>query len=112
MKHHILLISTVGFLMFAPSVQHSIYGTDINSPVMQEHIVVISDDIIKNNVKEAIVSDMDLMKFANLIDIKVDKGIVTLSGVVDSSTVKSKIESKVTSVVGVKKVINNIEVKS
>lgn len=111
MKRHILLFSAVSFLMLAPAVQHQIYGADMNSPVIEKQVVV-SDDNIKVGVKGAIASDIELAKFANVIDVKVDKGVVTLSGVVDSSTVKSKIESKVKNIVGVKKVINHIEVKS
>lgn len=112
MKRHILLFSAVSFLMLAPAVQHQVYSADINSPVIQENSVVVSDDNVKAAVKDAIASDIDLAKFANVIDIKVDKGVVTLGGVVDSSVVKSKIESKVKNIMGVKKVINNIEVKS
>lgn len=112
MKRHILLISAISFLMLIPVIQHQIYGADINSPVMQENSVVVSDDNLKAAIDNAIESDMQLAKFASAIDVEVDKGVVTLTGDVDSSAVRSSIESKVTNIVGVKKVINNIEVKS
>jgi osmotically-inducible protein OsmY len=112
MKRHILLIPAVSFLMLAPAVQHQVYGNDINNPVVQENSVVVSDDDLEDNVEQALESNAALAKLADDVDVDVDHGVVTLSGKVESPLVKSDIESQVKNIAGVKKVINNIEVKS
>lgn len=108
----LLLISSVGFFLLAPVAQPLIYGVEsASTTIVQEKDKVVNDEQLNRAIKEAIVSDAKLVKFINKINIKVEKGVVTLSGVVDSSDVKSNIESKAKAVMGVKKVVNNIEVK-
>jgi osmotically-inducible protein OsmY len=55
---------------------------------------------------------MALAKAADDVDVDVDNGVVTLSGDVASDQIKSAVEAKVKNMVGVKQVVNNIQVKS
>ena len=112
MKRHILLISAFSFLMLTPAIQHQVYGEEVKTTVVQEKSMVVNDDIIHQSIKDALASDMGLANVMDDIDIKVDKGVVTLSGEVDSAQLKSNIESKVKHVMGVKEVINHIEIDS
>lgn len=110
MKNRFLLITSVGFFLMAPIAHSVIYGAETSSTVVKED-KVMNDEQLHRAVKEAIVADVNLVKFISKIHIKVEKGVVTLSGVVDSSDIKSNIEAKAKAVMGVKKVVNNIEVK-
>lgn len=111
MKRHLLLISSFGFFLLAPVAQTHIYGAETSTTVVKADHKVMTDEQLNKAVKEAIISDANLVKFVKQINIKVEKGVVTLSGVVDSSDIKSNIESKAKAVKGVHKVVNNIEVK-
>jgi hyperosmotically inducible protein len=69
----------------------------------------VSDDNIYDNVRIKLASDIDV-KGGNLtVDVK--QGIVTLTGVVESDMQKDKATRLTKKVKGVKKVVNNIEVK-
>lgn len=111
MNRQLLFLATAGFLLLAPIAQYQIYGVEeTSSTVVQKKIH--SDEDINQAIKTAILADKELSKFVNSINITVDKGVVTLNGVVNSSKAKSSIESKAKAVMGVHKVINNLEVKS
>jgi len=70
----------------------------------------ISDDTIYDKVRISLASDIDV-KGGNLkVDVK--DGVVTLSGPVESQGVKDKAAHIAKKVKGVKKVVNNLEVKS
>lgn len=70
----------------------------------------VSDDTIYDKVRINLASDIDV-KGGNLkVDVK--DGVVTLSGAVESSLQKDKASHIAKKVKGVKKVVNNIEVKS
>jgi osmotically-inducible protein OsmY len=112
MKRHIMLISAFSFLMLAPGIQHQIYGEDANSPAVVNSNVVVNDDNLEDTIENAIESDMALAKAADDVDVDVDNGVVTLSGDVASDQIKSAVEAKVKNMVGVKQVVNNIQVKS
>ena len=69
----------------------------------------VSDDNIYDKVRISLASDIDV-KGGNLkVDVK--DGVVTLSGAVESSMQKDKAAHITKKVKGVKKVVNNIEVK-
>lgn len=71
-----------------------------------------SDEEITTAIKNAIAADKDLSKFASDITVKTDKGVVTLSGKVDSEKVKNDLELKAKDIAGMDKVKNEIEVKT
>jgi hyperosmotically inducible protein len=69
----------------------------------------ISDDAIYDKVRIGLASDIDV-KGGNLkVDVK--QGVVTLTGAVESEMQKDKAGHIAKKVKGVKKVVNNIEVK-
>ena len=69
----------------------------------------ISDDTIYDKVRISLASDIDV-KGGNLkVDVK--DGVVTLSGPVESQGVKDKAGRIAKKVKGVKKVVNNLEIK-
>jgi hyperosmotically inducible periplasmic protein len=69
----------------------------------------ISDDTIYDKVRISLASDIDV-KGGNLkVDVK--DGVVTLGGSVENLGVKDKAAHIAKKVKGVKKVINNLEVK-
>ena len=69
----------------------------------------VSDDTIYDKVRIALASDIDV-KGGNLkVDVK--EGVVTLAGTVESPGQKDKAEHIAKKVKGVKKVVNNIEVR-
>jgi hyperosmotically inducible protein len=69
----------------------------------------VSDDAIYDKVRLDLASDMDV-KGGNLkVDVK--DGVVTLAGVVSDQSQKDKATKIAKKVKGVKKVVNNIEVK-
>jgi osmotically-inducible protein OsmY len=69
----------------------------------------ISDDTIYDKVRISLASDIDV-KGGNLkVDVK--DGVVTLGGSVENQGVKDKASHITKKVKGVKKVINNLEVK-
>jgi hyperosmotically inducible periplasmic protein len=69
----------------------------------------VSDDAIYDKVRLDLASDIDV-KGGNLkVDVK--DGVVTLAGVVENQGQKDKAAKIAKKVKGVKKVVNNIEVK-
>jgi osmotically-inducible protein OsmY len=69
----------------------------------------VSDDTIYDKVRIALASDIDV-KGGNLkVDVK--DGAVTLAGTVENQGQKDKAEHIAKKVKGVKKVVNNIEVR-
>jgi osmotically-inducible protein OsmY len=69
----------------------------------------ISDDTIYDKVRIALASDIDV-KGGNL-KVEVKEGVVTLAGTVENPGQKDKAEHIAKKVKGVKKVVNNIEVR-
>lgn len=102
-------------MLLAPA--SNILGVDNSMSDVQKVTVtmnekVMSDSDITLAVKDAIMKDKDLSKFSKDITVKVDKGIVTLSGKVDSVKIKDDLGILVKGVSGVKSVVNGIEVHS
>jgi hyperosmotically inducible periplasmic protein len=69
----------------------------------------ISDDTIYDKVRISLASDIDVKGGGLKVDVK--DGVVTLGGAVESEGVKDKAAHIAKKVKGVKKVINNLEVK-
>jgi osmotically-inducible protein OsmY len=69
----------------------------------------VSDDAIYDNVRIKLASDIDVKGGGLKVDVK--DGVVTLSGSVDNSNQKDKAGHIAKKVKGVKKVVNNIEIK-
>lgn len=107
MYKRLLILAGASFFLLAPVAHLQLAATE---KVVVKQEVVMSDSDITAAVKKVISSDMNFSKFK--IDVATDKGIVTLSGNVDSLKAKLDLESKAKAVPGVIKVINNIEVKA
>ena len=69
----------------------------------------ISDDLIIDHVRIRLSGDAEVKGGALVVDSK--QGVVTLSGVVETSRQKEKATKLTRKVKGVKQVINNIEIK-
>ena len=69
----------------------------------------VSDDAIYDKVRIGLASDVDVKGGGLKVDVK--DGVVTLAGTVDNQTAKDKATHIAKKVKGVKKVVNNIEVK-
>lgn len=69
----------------------------------------ISDDQIYDNVRIKLASDIDVKGGGLQVDVK--QGVVTLAGSVESQMQKDKASRIAKKVKGVKKVVNNIQVK-
>ena len=69
----------------------------------------VSDDAIYDKVKFNLASDIDVK--GGSLKVEVKEGVVTLSGVTESQAQKDKAGHIARKVKGVKKVVNNIEVK-
>lgn len=107
MKTKILLLTSACFFLTAPIAHLPLFGVD-DMTMMKSEKIIISDSDINSSVKQLIVSDVNLSKFN--IDVKVDKGVVTLGGKVDNAMIKSDLEKRVAALPGVVKVVNNIVV--
>ena len=70
----------------------------------------VSDDAIYDKIRINLASDIDVKGGALKVDVK--DGVVTLSGDLETKMQKDKAEHIAKKVKGVKKVINNIEVKT
>lgn len=71
-----------------------------------------SDRKIAQELRQAIMADRSLSNDAKNISISVNNGVVTLRGVVYNSQEKNTIEKKISSIRDIKRVDNQIEVKT
>lgn len=69
----------------------------------------VDDSVISNKVRAEIVGDEDLSLFQ--IDVETFKGVVQLSGFVDSAATKTRAGEVAAGVSGVKRVQNNLIIK-
>ncbi|MBA3957432.1 MAG: BON domain-containing protein [Parachlamydiaceae bacterium] len=81
-----------------------------NTDRINSHTMMMDDNSVTKAVKDAFAADKNLP--AGKVDVSADKGVVTLSGKVDSEKVKSDFGFKAKGVAGVSKVENNITVKT
>jgi osmotically-inducible protein OsmY len=70
----------------------------------------ITDDTINDAVRVKLASDQ--VVGVTPIEVSVKDGTVTLTGTVETKSLKGKAESVTKKVKGVKKVVNNIEIKT
>jgi hyperosmotically inducible protein len=66
--------------------------------------------LITTRVNAALVTDMP--SFFTRIDVDTNNGVVTLNGIVDSPEQRARAEELASRVDGVKRVVNNLQVKS
>ncbi len=70
----------------------------------------VTDDTISDAVRVRLASDQVVGVLP--LEVTVQQGVVTLAGSVDQKSLRSRAESVARKVKGVKKVVNNIEVKA
>ena len=70
----------------------------------------ITDDTITDQVRIKLAGDA-IIKGGGL-DVKVEKGVVTITGSVDTEKARNRVESVAKKVKGVKQVVNKTDVKS
>lgn len=100
-------ISLILLALAAPSLAVFAGGCNtVQAPNQQ-----VKDAQITTQVKAKLASDVRPSSLAN-IDVNTTNGVVTLAGAVESSEVKSKAEAVTTSVPGVERVNNNLQVVS
>ena len=111
MNTHLLLLAAASLFLLAPVSQMN--GLENSSTVTVNKPDKIKNDAeITDAIKKAILADNELAMYISHVNVETENGVVTLSGEVDKSLVKSNIEAKAKAVLGVSKVVNNIEVKS
>lgn len=99
----------VCLLLFALTALVSIAGFSEGCNTVQPPDQQVKDAQITTQVKAKLASDVRPSSLAN-INVNTTSGIVTLAGAVESPQVKSKAESVASSVSGVVRVNNNIQV--
>ncbi len=110
MNKQILLLTAASLFVIAPVAQQQIFGLDAPATMVIKEDKIISDADLIASVKKVLSEDKDFSKF--IIVATADKGLVTLTGKVDSVKDKLDIGAKVKAVEGVRDVINNLEVVS
>lgn len=110
----ITFLAVLGFgLLFGPAATPSLSAAAYISPsdtVTQAKLK--NDTDLTWAVRNAIATDNRFLAYADGIHVETKDGVVTLTGIVDSQKTKSDIEVSVKSISGVKKVINNILLKT
>ncbi len=69
----------------------------------------ISDDALYDRVNRQLITDRDLG--ARQLQVKVEKGVVTVAGFVESEKMQKKVDKVVKKVKGVKEVVNQTTVR-
>lgn len=124
------LVTLVGLLIVsAPSAQIFAETTQGNlkvnvtpektvvTPAVPVDKVTVKMDVSKSDmdvakaVKDSFAVDPAVSSFASNVDVKVDKGVVTLSGNVPTDKAKADFERLAKGVMGVNTVVNNVVVK-
>lgn len=124
MNKTVFVLASVGLLIVgAPSARMFADQPDLkvnvtpDKSVTTEKVVVVKTDVSKTDadvakaVKDSFAVDPSVSSFASAVDVKVDKGVVTLSGTVSSDKAKADFERLAKGVMGVNNVVNNIVVK-
>ena len=100
---HLILALVLAGLLAGPIVACT------STPTRESTGEYIDDATISNTVRAQLIGDKDLNVFQ--IDVTTFKGVVQLSGFVNSASSKSRAGTVATSVQGVKEVRNNLIVK-
>jgi hypothetical protein len=116
MTHHLFALSAFHlFLLGSPLALFSTEFPMNQYPMLEESQLIpenqIEDLELRNTIREALSTDRELSPSMNQIEVHINGGIVTLEGKLDSPVLKSKLESKVNAITGVKQVINHIEIE-
>lgn len=113
---HVILASAGLFLVIAPA---HISALGIDNPPSQNQMAPnkfakanLSDSDITKEIKNELKSDKDFAAKTPNIDIKTERGIVTLSGTVDNQAMKNDIETIAKNIAGDNNVIDTIIVKA
>ncbi len=70
-----------------------------------------NQDLLKQ-VQQALQNDEKIASYINNIQVRVNNGIVTLAGAVDSSLLKTRAEKIVSALNGVTRIIQNLQVQT
>lgn len=110
MKKTLFLIAAGLLILGSPVAQ--IYSDVAPQVTVTKDKVVVdkvaSDEVIMQGVKDAFTATPGM---TGTVNVKVEKGVVTLSGVVPDAKVKADFEARAKGVAGVDKVVNDIVVK-
>lgn len=88
------------------------YGTEVPTQVMTTTTTRTTENVsLSQVIANSFVTDATLAPFAGNVVVRVDNGVVTLSGSAPSEKVKFDFENKAKSATGVAKIVNHIEVK-
>ncbi len=68
----------------------------------------VDDGVLTDRVRQRLVSDPEIKGYR--VEVEVKKGVVTLTGVVETQRAKQKADKVVKKVNGVKNVVNNLKV--
>ncbi len=117
MNKKILLLASAALFLLAPTFQSVLLSAGnadkkVEVTVEKSANAMMSDSDITRAVKDAFAADKAFAASVSAVDIKTDKGMVTLSGSVGSEKVKTDAVAKAKGVAGVKGVIDNIAVKA
>lgn len=100
---HLVVVLVLAGLLAGPMAACS------STPTSQSTGEYIDDSAISNKVRGELIADKDLNVFQ--IDVTTYKGVVQLSGFVDSASIKERASTVAASVDGVEAVRNNLIVK-
>lgn len=111
MNFKLIAFATAGlFLVIAPAAHHNqLFGNENKKSELAT--TPKSDEEITKQIKDKLSSDKDLAKDAAKVDVKTDKGMVTLSGTVSDEDTKEDVGDVAEDVAGNKNVTNNIVVE-
>src|SRR5262249_48681959 len=108
----IALFSAGLFLLVAPVFYHQVWGKDdVNLDAGKVAPVPQTDESITKNIKDQLSSDKEFAADAANVEIKTEKGKVTLSGTVKDKDTKEDIETVAKENAGDNNVTNNIVVE-
>lgn len=109
MNKKLIILASSTFLILSPAL-YSI-GLDAgHDTMMVQDTKVVSDADLTKAVKDAFIADSTIAAFADKVEVAADKGVVTLSGKVDSEKTKLDFGVKARGVAGVDRVVNDIEI--
>ncbi len=115
MNKKLFLFATASLLLIAP-LQTPLFGLTGDDTIGPPKTTTVIHDSIKKDgqitlaVKGAFASDKNLAN--ENISVTTENGVVTLGGTASNARTKASLEYRAKTVAGVKKVINNIQVKA
>lgn len=108
MNKKLLIIASLGVLLFVPATQHQLFGADSSNLKVEITQNTQSDEQITQGVKAAFAKD-----FAKAdVQVGTKDGVVTLTGFVADAKAKTDLGNAAKNILGVKNVVNSLEVKA